>query len=537
MPGTILRELFAKLGLDVDAASFAKGQLAADGVKFALEKLVGWGKAAAEGLIDVAKEAVETAAHLDDTSQAIGVSTDALQELGYAAGQSGLEAAELQKSILLLSRTMNAAKSGGESQAELFQKLGVKIKFADGKLRPVEGVINDVADKLKKMPDGAEKTALAMEFFGKSGAKMLPMLNEGSEGIERMRQEARDLGLVLDKDLIKQGAEIDDLATSLKDMWKSIKTQVGASLFPDILRAGKAIKAWVTENRKLIQLNLVRFFRGLAKAGEIVYGVFSETFKMFERNLPIFGRAVLLIGAALIPTGLRIAAAWVLAAAPILALGAALTALVLFIDDFRLYLKYGDKAKTLTGQFLKNIDEWMKPKPGDPWWIKALREFLGLIREALIKLKELDALINGKKQHQEADKNAAADARDTTRLADTQTARVARQRLAAGLPLTAQEQDSLNRLRNSDSSQFFAMPSGNPADFATKTGAWTASPTIAKTAAGANGVRVQNNTFQPQVNINAIDGEEMANKVKRDLVPQMQDWFSEQMEDTAAEQD
>lgn len=36
------------------------------------------------------------------------------------------------------------------------------------------------------MPDGAEKSALAMQLFGKNGMAMLPFLNKGAAGIQEL---------------------------------------------------------------------------------------------------------------------------------------------------------------------------------------------------------------------------------------------------------------------------------------------------------------------------------------------------------------
>lgn len=533
----ILRELLLKFGLDVDEASFAKGQLAADAVKTGLSKLVEWGEAAAQGLVDLAREAIETSAHLDDTSQAIGVSTDALQELAYAAGQSGVSAQEMEKSIMLLSRSMNAAAKGGEEQAKAFSSLGVKTKNADGSLRKADDVIGDIAEKISKMPDGAKKTATAMEFFGKAGAKMVPLLNEGSAGIERLRQEARDLGIVLDESLIKQGAEIDDVFTSIKDLWKGIKTQVGAAFFPDILRAARAVKEWIKNNRELIRQGLVTVLKGIADAGNAVWQVFV----LIQRNADVLGKALLAMAAIMavlrvesVIAGLAIAKAWIVALAPVLALAAALAAIVYFIDDFRLYLKYGEQANTLTGDFLRNVDKWMEPKKGDPWWMTALRDFLGTIREVLKAMKELDALINGSRMHQQDDANASRSSSDITRQADTATAMSARNRLSLGKTLNANELAALDRLRNSDSAQFFSMPSADPNAFRINAGAVQAAPSVAKSTQQA-GTTIT--SVNPVMNISITgNGDEFLEKtIAEKAVPLMQEQIKTTIENATAD--
>lgn len=521
----ILREFLAKLGLDVDATSFAKGELAASGIKLALEKVVEWGKQAGEALLDVAKDAIETAAKLDATSQSIGLSTDALQEFDYVASQASISTEEMQQSITLLSRSMFAAKQGGEEQAKVFSKLGVKITDAKGKLRGADEVIGDVADKISKMPAGTEKTATAMEVFGKSGAKMLPLLNKGSEGIAELRQEARDLGLVLDKELIAKGSEIDDTFSSIKKIWGGIKFQVGAGFFPDILKAAKAVKEWIKSNRELIRQSLESVLRGIAKAGKIVY----EVFLFIQRNsdllvgaLEAMATVFLLLQARAVWAARSMAAAWIIANAPLLLLSAALAGILLFIDDFRMFLKYGDEANTLTGVFLKNVDKWMEPKKDDPWWVTTIKEFLGYVKDAIQKLRELDALINGSKMTEQADAAAARPAWDVQRQADTATALTARKRLAANQPLTEAELAALDRLRNTDPSQFFSMPSGNPMDFALRTknsvGDLT-TPTLERATKG--NTKIVSSDFSPTFVFNG-DPKENGEIVEAKVVPMIE---------------
>src|SRR5690606_29214832 len=105
----------------------------------------------------------------------------------------------LGKSLQKLARNMAAAASDSQSSIALaFQAIGVAVKNADGTLRSSSDVMGDVAEKFKGMEDGAAKTAIAIQIFGKSGAGMINMLNAGRDGIKAMTDEARALGIVID---------------------------------------------------------------------------------------------------------------------------------------------------------------------------------------------------------------------------------------------------------------------------------------------------------------------------------------------------
>ena len=65
--------------------------------------------------------------------------------------------------------------------------MALTLKCGRGLARCVElrRVMMQVADAFKKMPDGAEKAGLAMKLFGKSGADLIPLLNEGADGLTK----------------------------------------------------------------------------------------------------------------------------------------------------------------------------------------------------------------------------------------------------------------------------------------------------------------------------------------------------------------
>ena len=131
----ILRELFARLGLDVDAQSFAKGALAVEVVKAGLGKLVDKAVELAEQFVENVKGTADFAEEIEGLGQATGLGTQSLQKLGKAAAAEGIALDEFARSMILLSRTMVAAKNGGEEQSKAFHKAGVRITDAAGKLR------------------------------------------------------------------------------------------------------------------------------------------------------------------------------------------------------------------------------------------------------------------------------------------------------------------------------------------------------------------------------------------------------------------
>lgn len=138
-----------------------------------------------------------------EAAAAAGVSVSTYRQLGYAASFSGVEAATLGKALAKLGGEMTKAADGDPALRRLFgETLGVKVTESSGALRQTDAVLMDLADRFAAMEDGPRKTALAIEVFGnRAGPGLVPFLNEGRAGIEKLRGEFVKLhGEMDDKD-------------------------------------------------------------------------------------------------------------------------------------------------------------------------------------------------------------------------------------------------------------------------------------------------------------------------------------------------
>lgn len=144
--------------------------------------IAGLGAAAVGGLTVLGKNAIDAADNLNDLSQRTGVGVEALSKFGAAAEDSGSSLDEVAKAMGKLSKGIVDPASKAN---EALRSIGISSTDTQGKIRSVDQVMLDIADKFSKLPDGAQKTALAMEIFGKSGANLIPMLNGGREAMSQ----------------------------------------------------------------------------------------------------------------------------------------------------------------------------------------------------------------------------------------------------------------------------------------------------------------------------------------------------------------
>ncbi|NBV62257.1 MAG: hypothetical protein EBR73_14560 [Rhodobacteraceae bacterium] len=140
----------------------------------------------AAGLVGMVKGTIEAGDAMNDMSQRTGVAVETLAKFKKAAATSGTDLNAVAKGLVKLSKNMVDAASGGKESAATFRALNIDVKKADGSLKAADEVMLEVADRFKQMPDGAAKTALALRLVGKSGADLIPFLNQGSKAIEQL---------------------------------------------------------------------------------------------------------------------------------------------------------------------------------------------------------------------------------------------------------------------------------------------------------------------------------------------------------------
>lgn len=173
------------------------------------------------------KSAIDATDAVSDISQRTGVAVEDIAALQLWFQKGGNEAGVFEGAMIKLAREMGA---GGEA----FQRLGVRVTDSNGNMRSSMQVLSETADKFAKMPDGVNKTALAIDLFGKSGAQLIPMLNEGSEGLQEMTEMADRLGLTFDQKTVDAAGDFNDTLDFMGLAAQGVGRQVAAELLPTL---------------------------------------------------------------------------------------------------------------------------------------------------------------------------------------------------------------------------------------------------------------------------------------------------------------
>jgi len=199
------------------------------------------GVAAVGGLATLIDRSISAADAVGKTADKIGVGVEALQELRYAAQLAGVEQRTMDMALQRFTRRVaEAAKGTGEAKQALAQ-MGIALKDQHGNIRRSEDLLNDVAEAFRRTTDPAERLRLAFKLFDSEGVAMVNMLVGGAEALEATRRRARDLGIVLDEDLVRNAEKARDELDTLGKVISANLTRAVLDLAPVIADASSEL--------------------------------------------------------------------------------------------------------------------------------------------------------------------------------------------------------------------------------------------------------------------------------------------------------
>lgn len=176
-------------------------------------------------------DAAAAADTVDKSSQKLGLSRQAYQEWGYVLSQNGASIDTFGVAM----KTLQTAMVQGTTQTDAALKLlGLSAKQL--KTMSPEDALAATITAFQKMPEGAEKSAAAVDLFGKQGMELLPTLNQTAESTEALKEEANDLGLVLGDDAVDAGVNFTDAMDTLNRTLDASKTQFITGLMPAVTK-------------------------------------------------------------------------------------------------------------------------------------------------------------------------------------------------------------------------------------------------------------------------------------------------------------
>ena len=280
--GTSLNSSLAGIERTVGAAA---GRMAS-AVKTSMLALSGAVAAGAATFAVLVKASANAGDELAKLSQRVAINVETLSGYKVAADLAGVSLQDFGTALQLASRNLVEASRGTGAAADAFAALGIRVTDGAGKIKTAEQIKLEVADRFAQMDDGAQKTALAMDIFGKSGAGMIPLLNQGSAAIAAQRKEAELLGVTWTTSQAKLAEEFNDNLTRLWTGLTGFRDLVVQQLLPflseavaDLVARMKAfaasgeLKAWAIRTAEAIIDGFVSAAKATASLAQAAFVV------------------------------------------------------------------------------------------------------------------------------------------------------------------------------------------------------------------------------------------------------------------------
>ena len=159
-------------------------------------------------VVSAVKKVTSSMDEIGKRADAIGIGTNALQELRAAAVSAGVSQNGLDKSLEQFSKRLGEAVQGTGTAKDALEQMGLSAE--DLAQMPLDKALGVFADKFALVEDATTRTALATQVFGREGIRMTNLLKGGSAALDESRKKMREMGVVIDEDLIRNAEEMQD---------------------------------------------------------------------------------------------------------------------------------------------------------------------------------------------------------------------------------------------------------------------------------------------------------------------------------------
>lgn len=202
------------------------------------------------------KSSVDYSDQIFEVSQKTGIAVETLSKLKFVAEQTESSFEALATGFKFLNKNISEAVDGNKELQQAFLKVGITLQDdVTGEIITADKAFLKIADRFKSLNNDAQKTSLAMEIFGRSGSDLIPVLNLGSEGIQKLSDEAKRLGLVLSTDNAVAIDEFSDNMTAMKASLGGLWLQISTLIIPALNNFVTKIKDTIAQVRQWSEKN------------------------------------------------------------------------------------------------------------------------------------------------------------------------------------------------------------------------------------------------------------------------------------------
>lgn len=216
------------------------------GMKKSARGLLDWRKGlvaltGAGGIAALTNASLAYANQLSDVSNKLGLSTEKLQAYRFGALQVGVASNTLDMAMQRFIRRLGEAQQGTGELLPALEGAEISLKTQSGQMRTAEAVLGDYADAIMNAGTQQEALRLAFKAFDSEGAALVAMFRNGADGMQRMEDRARSLGIIMDEALVRKAG---DAKVKLQVLGELIRTRVTVAIIENADQINKLAAAF-----------------------------------------------------------------------------------------------------------------------------------------------------------------------------------------------------------------------------------------------------------------------------------------------------
>lgn len=182
------------------------------------------------GLGLLIKSSMQSIDVLGKTASKIGVTTQELQKLRFAADLAGVETRTVDMALQRFTRRLSEAANNTGEAKDALKELGINAKTFQ-KLS-LEEQMFQLSDAFKNVSTDGERVRLAFKLFDSEGVAMVNVLRDGGDALREMFGEAESLGIILSTGAVRGVEEANDAFTKLTSIFKGVTDALVSALAP-----------------------------------------------------------------------------------------------------------------------------------------------------------------------------------------------------------------------------------------------------------------------------------------------------------------
>ena len=212
------------------------------------------------------KKFIDVGDSIAKTAGTIGIGVEALQEWRFAADRSGVSSEKMDKALQVLSRNLGDVKAGTGTLITILKKLDPTLLKNLRSVQTTEEGMDILIDAMAEMDNQLERNSLAAAAFGRSGILLANLLKLPQGEIKKLRQQARDLGLVMSEETARSAEEAQDRLTDLGAVVKGVGFSIASQLLPVLITTVEEIIGWTKENQEFIKVDIPKHAKAMAES-------------------------------------------------------------------------------------------------------------------------------------------------------------------------------------------------------------------------------------------------------------------------------